>query len=210
MKQIGLFGGSFDPPHLGHLALVQAGLDSGLDEVWVIPAYPVHRELSGLADGGVRLMWLEKIFAGHSRVKVLDWEVSQQQPTPAVDTLRRFSAEYPGITPWLMLGADAWAGFESWREYPAHRLLCNVAVFARQGIDKQAVLSHSGWQKMDPEQLSECDKPGHWCFVELELPDISATLIREYAAQGRSLADLVPAAVCADIEKNYTVMKENM
>lgn len=205
-RQIGLFGGSFDPPHLGHVALVHAALALGLDEVWVIPALPVHRQLSGCADGFTRLGWLEKIFAGQPRVKVVDWEVTRQQPTPAVDTLRRFRVNYPDLTPWLLLGVDAWVGLESWREYPAHRMLCNVAVFARQGLEN--IPAHEGWQQV--ERSDACVTPGHWCFVDVTLPDISATLIREYAEQGRSLMDWVPAVVCSDIEKNYAVMKEKM
>jgi len=205
-KKIGLFGGSFDPPHLGHVALVQAALDTGFDEVWVIPALPVHRELSGFADGSKRLLWLQTIFASQTCVKVLDWEVSRQQPTPAVDTLRRFHAEYAGITPWLLLGADAWAGLESWREYPVHRMLCNVAVFARQGLEK--IPAHDGWREV--ERADACMTPGHWCFVDVALPEVSATLIRESAVQGRSLMHWVPAVVCSDIEKNYTVMQEKM
>jgi len=208
LKQVGLFGGSFDPPHLGHVALVQAGLDMGLDEVWVIPAHPVHRELSGLADGQTRKAWLDRVFAGHKHVKVLDWEVSQQQPTPATDTLRRFGCECPNIVPWLMLGADAWAGLDTWREYPSHLELCNVAVFARKGME--AVPSHAGWQQVLLERWFTCSTPGHWCFVPVELPDISATVVRSNAESGLSLLGLVPGVICSDIEENYTTVKENM
>ncbi len=174
------------------------------DEVWVIPALPVHRELSGFADAKTRLLWLEKAFAGMARVKVLDWEVSQQKPTPAVDTLRRFRLAYPGLTPWLMLGADAWAGLESWREYPALQMLCNVAVFARQGMEKALPLG--GWRQVDGPV--SCVTPGHWCYIKVELPAISATQIRSTAEQGRSLIDLVPAAIRRDIEKKYAVTQE--
>lgn len=209
-KRIGLFGGSFDPPHKGHIALVIAGLELGLDEVWVIPALPVHRKLSGSADGRTRLGWLQTVFANLPNVKVLDWEVSRKEPTPAIDTLCRFNHEYPGLTPWLMLGLDAWAGFESWREYPKHRELCNVMVFARQGLDLAALPAHAGWQKLTLESWKNCNKTAHWCYAEVELPEISATLIRSSAKQGSSLTDLVPASLCSVIEKKYAVMKENM
>jgi len=200
-KRIGLFGGSFDPPHLGHVALVQAGLDMGLDEVWVIPALPVHRELSGNADGETRKSWLNKVFAGRADVKVLDWEVSRDQPTPAVDTLRRFCSEFPGVTPWLMLGADAWSGLESWLQYPAHQSLCNVAVFARKGMPPVTALA--GWQEVKLGDWSACSTAGHWCSVGGALPDVSATDVRNRAGLGLSLAGLVPAELCRDIEKNY-------
>ncbi|WP_236075196.1 nicotinate-nicotinamide nucleotide adenylyltransferase [Mariprofundus sp. EBB-1] len=206
-KQIGLFGGSFDPPHLGHMALVEAGLAMGLDEVWVIPALPVHRILSGCADGAVRLTWLQQMFEHDSRVRVLDWEVCQSESTPMVDTLRRFKALYPAIVPWLMLGSDAWRGLESWREYPAHQGLCNVAVFARKhtALNKAEGMTtaHPGWRGVALECWSDCTMAGHWCDVQVSLPDISATMIREQAYLGLSLTDLVPKVLQSEIKRRY-------
>ncbi|MDQ6999279.1 MAG: nicotinate (nicotinamide) nucleotide adenylyltransferase [Mariprofundus sp.] len=209
-KHIGLFGGSFDPPHNGHMALVQAGLDMGLDEVWVIPALPVHRELSGMADGKTRFEWLQQIFSAQPEVRVLDWEIVQKAPTPAVTTLRRFQQQFPETVPWLMLGADAWAGLESWQQYPAHRGLCNVAVFARSGIAADIVASHQGWQRLESRDWPGADGSGYWCYIPVDLPDISATEIRYRIEHGRSLADLVPPAICDDVEKKYILLKENM
>ncbi|MBN4077233.1 nicotinate-nicotinamide nucleotide adenylyltransferase [Mariprofundus ferrooxydans] len=204
---IGLFGGSFDPPHLGHQALVQAGLDMGLDEVWVIPALPVHRVLSGNADGATRLSWLRQLFADQSRVKVLDWEVNQARPIAMVDTLRQFKAAYPDSVPWLMLGSDAWHGLPSWREYPAHQGLCNVAVFARQGHEtthaQHADPAHNSWQAVALNRWTTCRKAGHYCEVIADLPDISATQIRRHAELGLSFTDLVPKVLQLDIEKHY-------
>jgi len=211
-KRIGLFGGSFDPPHLAHVALVHAGLELGLDEVWVIPALPVHRVLSGNADGATRIRWLQQVFGNDARVKVLDWEVSQRHPTPMVDTLRRFNREYPETVPWLMLGSDAWQGLPSWREYPEHQSLCNVALFARRsmvdghgdiGRKMKAAVAHDGWQQVSLSAWSDCQSAGHWCDLEALLPDISATQIREQAYLGLSLTDLVPKVLQSEIKKRY-------
>jgi len=199
-NKIGLFGGSFDPPHVGHVALVQAGLDMGLDQVWVIPALPVHRELSGKADAVTRLAWLQRFFAQQAKVKVLDWEITQGEPTPAIASLRRFKATYPATVPWLMLGADAWQGLPSWREYPAHQKLCNMAVFARQGGES---ITHMGWKKAAIDTWSTCITAGHCYDVQVELPDISATVIRQRAASGLSLTGLVPKVLQSDIEQRY-------
>ncbi len=198
---IGLFGGSFDPPHLGHTALVQAGLDMGLDEVWVIPAQPVHRVLSGKADGAKRLSWLQLVFEHQPCVKVLDWEVKQPQATAMVDTLRRFNAKHPNTVPWLMLGSDAWNGLASWREYPLHQRLCNIAVFARQGHENQP--TQDGWQDVTLEDWSACSTAGHCCHLAATLPDISATTIRQHAELGLSFAGLVPKVLQSDIEQQY-------
>ncbi len=198
---IGLFGGSFDPPHLGHMALVQAGLDAGLEKIYVIPALPVHRTLSGHADGRTRLEWLVRIFADQPQVQVVDWEVRQNQPTPAIATLRYFRHLHPHTAPWLMLGADAWAGLPGWREYPAHRSLCNVAVFARCGAMKAC--GHEGWRQLAAIDKPVCSAAGHWMYIEADLPDISATELRRHAQSGRSLDAWTPAAVCREIEQAY-------
>ncbi len=213
LKQIGLFGGSFDPPHLGHVALVHAGLEMGLDEVWVIPALPVHRVLSGHADGATRFKWLRQVFENETKVKVIDWEVSQSGPTPMVNTLRRFQLEHPDVVPWLMLGTDAWQGLPTWREYPLHQSLCNVAVFARpdsalknESIDQKAAIAPSlaGWQEVSLNAWSDCLNAGHWCDLSVVLPDVSATMIRDRAYLGLSLTDLVPKVLRSEIKRRYT------
>jgi len=211
VRSIGLFGGSFDPPHLGHVALVQAGLEMGLDEVWVMPALPVHRELSGKADGAMRFNWLQQVFEDEPRVRLLDWEISQSSPTATVDSLRRFKAEYSDTVPWLMLGDDAWQGLTSWREYPKHQRLCNIAVFARQCSELSQPVAHAGWQQvgLDCWSVSRtinptiCQTAGHYCHVPVALPEISATLVRQRAALGLPLTNLVPKVLQSEIEKYY-------
>jgi len=207
IRQIGLFGGSFDPPHMGHVALVEAGLDvMGLDEVWVIPALPVHRELSGRADAAMRLRWLEMIFEANSRVKVLDWEIRRERPTAMVETLREF-ADRQVVVPWLMLGADAWAGLAGWREYPAHQGLCNVAVFARQGLDRVSV-PVPDWQQVDMQDWRRCENSGHMLYVSAELPDVSATALRRDIMKTEELADSVPPEIYSEVQKAYAGLQE--
>jgi len=217
-RSIGLFGGSFDPPHSGHVALAQAGLDAGLDKIRVIPALPVHRQLSGLADGRTRFNWLTEIFADQPCVQVVDWEIRRQRPTPAIETLRQFQHMYPYTTPWLMLGADAWCGLPSWRAYPDHRALCNVAVFARRdtGIETgletgfETVCGHKGWKQVGLNDGLDCRGAGHWAYIQADLPDISATGLREDAQRGKTLAGKVPEIVRCNIEQVYGNSMEKM
>jgi len=198
--KIGLFGGSFDPPHAGHVALAQAGLDvAGFDEVWIIPANPVHRQLSGCADGSTRLDWMQQLFGNNPRISVVDWEAQLPRPTPAVETLRRFKREYPHDQPWLMLGTDAWRGLDSWREYPAHQQLCNVAVFARAGIDD--LPQHAGWQQVAGPEAAQTS--GNWCYLPVTLPDIAATALRRDAAMGVTLHGRVPEIIRKAVEAAY-------
>lgn len=166
----------------------------------MVPAgQPVHRALSGLADAGVRLDWLQRIFASLEQVRVLDWEVKAAHPVPTIATLRRLHTEHPGCEPVLLLGADAFSAMSSWVDYPAHLDLCDVAVFPRHG---QAV-TPGDWQ---PASLHAWRRvPGHGRVIRVEtlLPDVSATAIRRLAAQGRSLRGFVPDVVRQEIEGAY-------
>ena len=200
---IGLFGGSFDPPHNGHQALALAGLAMGLDEVWVIPALPVHRTLSGAASADTRLHWLKQMFSGQPGIRVVDWELKRARPTASVETLRQFRALHPKTVPWLMLGADAWAGLPGWHEYPAHQQLCNMAVFSRRGSAVETVCGHPGWHTVSPDKWQTCNKAGHWCYIEAALPDISATELRHDAAQGSTLSGRVSELLREQIERAY-------
>lgn len=176
----------------------------GLDEVWVIPAAPVHRTLSGRADGATRLKWLQRIFTHTANVRVVDWEIRRGRAVPAVETLRWFRAEQPDVVPWFMMGADAWAGLPTWREYPAHMGLCNVAVFARRGEPEPAELD--GWAKLDGAQWPV--SPGHWRFLAVDLPEVSATEIRHRLETGEALTGLIPAEIKMEIEQQYAQAEE--
>lgn len=202
-QRIGIFGGSFDPPHIAHRMLVQAALSlPGLDKVWVIPAgVPVHRSLSGCADADTRLRWVRRIFAGESRVRVQDWEVRRRQPTATLHTLQYISQHYPQVFPVLLLGADAFAGMESWVGYPEHRRLCDVAVFPRVG---QAMPVMDGWQPVAADTWEQACGAGHVLNVDAALPDISATWLRQLAQEGKPLRDWVPAEICAEVEQAYS------
>lgn len=201
---IGLYGGSFDPPHAGHKALVSAGLELlGLDEIWVIPALPVHRRLSGHADGPTRLRWLQQVFAGDDRIRVLDCEIRRGRPTPMVETLREFADAHAPVVPWLMLGADAWAGLPDWIEYPAHQGLCNVAVFARQTVKMESPPVWPGWRRVDMHDWRCQREPGHMVYVPVRLPDISATALRNDLAAGGRLADCIPQVIRPEVREAY-------
>jgi len=203
MRRIALFGGSFDPPHKGHEALVHAALQRlALDEIWVIPAArPVHRQLSGLATSRQKVAWLERMFVGEQRIRIKSWELESEGPVPTVETLRRFAGLDLGVPLWLT-GADAWAGIASWVDYPAHQQLCNVAVFSRVGYKLPEI---GGWQACSIQAWQErCfDKPGHVLHLEVELPDVSATQIRDRALQNLPLQGLVHEAIAEEIEACY-------
>jgi nicotinate-nucleotide adenylyltransferase len=203
-ERIGLFGGSFDPPHIGHVALVEAALSVlQLSSVWVIPVgIPVHRTLSGRTTPALRLHWMQRIFAGQQRVEVLDWEVAREEPTPNIFSLRRFAATFPDKRVVQLMGADAFSGMDGWVDFPEHASLCDVAVFGRARSDTSSPV-----RVFQPLALAEwLLQPagvGHRVDVDVPLPDVSATAIRHMAAEGKSLTGKVPECVRREIEQAY-------
>jgi len=201
---IGVFGGSFDPPHMGHVELVRAALETlGLYEVWILPAgTPVHRRLSGKADGEMRRRWLECVFAGENRIKVLDWEVRTDKPTPTITSLKQLRSRYPGIWAVLLLGEDACAGIQEWIGYPAHCQWTDIAVFTRAGCSGLCS-EFPEWRKIDIEEWRRTPGCGRQLWVDVQLPDLSATRIRHRAARGISLHGIVPEKIRHEIEMAY-------
>jgi nicotinate-nucleotide adenylyltransferase len=204
-RKIGLFGGCFDPPHLGHEALVMAAIKRlSLDEVWVIPAgAPVHRVLSGHADARLRLKWVKEVFSNVAGLSVLDWEIDQTGPVPAITTLHRFRVENPNLIPLWLTGADAFEGMRDWVGYPEHLRLCSVAVFERS--HHCAPIEDVDWQQVSVESwlTGEVNGPGCALHLDAGLPDISATEIRDRVLKGESLEGLVNSRICKEVESRY-------
>lgn len=199
----GLFGGSFDPPHVGHVALVQAALDIlRLSTIWVVPVEtPVHRQLSGKADARRRYLWLARMYAGMPAVEMLDWEVGLSTPTPTLPTLLRLRREFPDFMPVLLLGEDSFAGIEQWVGYPEHCHHADIAVFRRSG--RGAAPVPAGWQEVDVRTWHSGCGPGRIVRIKAPLPGVSATQIRSMAAAGRSLRGLVPDVIRSEVESYY-------
>ena len=116
MKTIALFGGSFDPPHLGHYGVVSALLEiQELDEIIVMPTYLNPFKNNSFAPAELRLKWLREIFHEYKKVTVSDFEVSQGSKVPTFETVKILHREYEKI--YLIIGADNLQGLKSWYRY---------------------------------------------------------------------------------------------
>ena len=113
--RVAVFGGTFDPFHLGHLAVAEQARDGILaDETWVVPAGvpPLHGPaLAGAAD---RLEICRAAIAGRPRISVLDLELRRPGPSYTVDTMRDLAAAHPDVQLWVVLGADAARQMTAW------------------------------------------------------------------------------------------------
>ncbi|MEA3522319.1 MAG: nicotinate (nicotinamide) nucleotide adenylyltransferase [Campylobacterota bacterium] len=114
---VALFGGSFDPPHNGHLSIINAALTQlDIDKLIIIPAYLNPFKTSSVAPAHLRLEWLQKITTD-SRVEISDFEIKQERPVPSIESVRHFQE---GVqTLYFIIGADNLANLSSWYAYEA-------------------------------------------------------------------------------------------
>jgi nicotinate-nucleotide adenylyltransferase len=184
-RRIGIFGGSFDPPHLAHVALARAAVAQlGLDELRVLPtgqAWHKARELSGAQH---RLAMAREAFREVPHAVVDDRELRRSGPTYTVDTLRELHAEAPGAELLLVIGADQAEALHGWHESAAIMALATLAVAARARPDPDA-------PAFDTSRLPA----GRRLSVELPNMPVSATQIRARAAARQDIDQLVPAGV---------------
>ena len=187
---LALFGGSFNPPHVGHLAVAEAAAEAaGLDRVVWMPAAtnPHKRAATDVASPEHRLEMARLATAGNARFEVSDLEVRRGGASYTVDTVRQLQAEHPEAELALLLGGDSLAGFPTWHE--ADELLGRVrlVVYRRPGADEGDV----------PARVL-----ARTTFVEAPPLDLSASLVRARLRAGRTVRYLVPDAVRAYVERH--------
>lgn len=177
--RIGVFGGTFDPPHHGHLMVAVDAFEAlRLDRLLLIPT-AVH-PFKGASVGAlpeVRLEMLRAAIAGDVRLEVDEIEMRRRGPSYTIDTLRALRAREAGAELFLLLGADNLGEFSAWREAGEVARLATLVIIARGG------------ENAGP------DFPFPARTVPVRRIDISATEIRRRAASGKSLRYLVPEAV---------------
>jgi nicotinate-nucleotide adenylyltransferase len=186
-RAIGVLGGAFNPPHVGHLVLAQEAIWAlGLDELILVPTGEApHKRIEPEPGKELRLEMTRRAVAGCEGLRVSDAEVGREGPSYAYRTLELLADELPGNQLTFVMGSDVAAGLEGWRRPERVLELARVAVASRPGVDRSAV-----------EAVLE--RLGASRGVEsFEMPEIgvSSTMIRERIAQGRPVRWLVPAAV---------------
>ena len=118
MKSIALFGGSFDPPHNGHVAVVNAALQHlRLDKLMIVPAYLNPLKTSSTAPASLRLQWLRDIFRDYANVEVSPVEVVQQRAVATIETVEYFQQHHAPCRLFVIIGADNLATLPQWHRY---------------------------------------------------------------------------------------------
>lgn len=191
MMRLGIFGGTFDPVHWGHLLLAECCREQArLDEVWFVPAgTPPHKRQRRLADARCRLEMLELAVAGHELFRVSRIEIERPGVSYTVDTLRILRQELPGAELFLILGADSIEELHTWREAGEICRLAFPLVARRPGHSIQAA----------PELVQAVGEQRWQAIVEaaVEMPmiEISSSDIRSRVAAGKSIRYRVPRPV---------------
>ncbi len=189
--RLGVFGGTFDPPHVGHVR-VATDVADGLRLhrlLWIPAGIPPHKEYSSLSSADVRLEMTCAAADADLRFVVSDVEVRRGGPSFTVDTLRSLAVDHPEAHLFLVLGADQVRTFETRWKDPAEILkLATLAIMDRDGEDARSVTPH----------LPGMERSIH---VPVTRVDVSSTRIRELAAHGSDISGLVPEDVAGIIRR---------
>lgn len=200
-RSVGVLGGAFNPPHVGHLVLAQEAIWAlGLDQLILVPTGEApHKRIEPEPGPRLRLEMADAAVADFDGVRVSDLEVGRDGPSYAYRTLELLADELPGSQLTFVMGADVAAGLDRWRRLERVLELARVAVAGRPGVDRSRidrVLGEFG-----------AERAAKW----LAMPEIgvSSTIVRERVAAGRPIRWLVPDAV-ADLIASGGLYRESV
>jgi nicotinate-nucleotide adenylyltransferase len=190
-ERVGIFGGSFNPVHTGHLVLAQDALERfGLHKVlWVPAAQPPHKPSQALAPAAERLEMLRLALQGDSRFEVSEDEVNRGGVSFTVDTVQRLQERRPEVQWTLIIGGDSLRELHTWKDIGRLLTLCQIVTVARPGFAAE---------KMDPALLR---LPEPWPrkllsdVITGHLVEIASSELRQRIQRGQSIRYLVPEAV---------------
>lgn len=184
-----LYGGSFNPIHLGHLAIARQALKQGLaDEVWLMvsPQNPLKAQRELLGDT-LRLQMARRATEGISHLQVCDYEFGLPRPSYTYNTLLSLDRDYPDREFLLLIGGDNWAHFSRW--YRAADIIAShrIIVYPRRSSD------------IDASQL-----PPTVSLLSTPLIDISSTMVRQTIAAGGDISHMVPPQIVQMANEFYS------
>lgn len=194
MKKVGIFGGSFNPIHTGHIALANSlCIQAGLDEVWfmVSPLNPFKQAATDLLADQLRLQLVERALTDEPRLKACDFEFHLPKPSYTWHTLQALSAQHPEIHFTLLIGGDNWAAFDKWYHHDDILAHYPIVVYPRQGSER-------GIDRL-PEGVT---------LVNTPLLNISSTEVRSRISQGLSIHGMVPECIEQQAIQYYTQLQE--
>ncbi len=210
-RRLGLFGGTFNPIHFGHLRAAEEVCDAlSLDRLWFIPAaHPPHKGDRDLTPFEVRMEMTRLAVGDHPLMEVSDVEGRRPGKSYSIETLRLLREEFgPAWELYFILGLDAMLEIRTWKDYAQLFDLCHFVVLDRPGYDRNR-LGEILTREVQPHLQAREGEAGFQhpsghkvLWQQTTLMDISATGIRRLARQGRSIRYLLPEPVRGYIINN--------
>jgi nicotinate-nucleotide adenylyltransferase len=193
MAELGILGGTFNPPHIGHLVMLEEAIDQlGLDRVVLMPvSRPPHKEVPDDPGADVRLELCRRAVADDERLAVSALEIERGGASYTADTLRALHDREPEHHLTFIVGGDMALSFPSWREPQGILEMARLAVAEREGLLRADIA----------QRLAPLHDGSRVAFFDMPRIDVSSSAIRERVAAGRTIRRLVPAAVAQEIER---------
>jgi nicotinate-nucleotide adenylyltransferase len=189
--RVGVYGGTFDPVHIGHLILAEHAREQAqLDEVWFVPAFrPPQKEEQAVTRFDQRVEMLALAIAGNPAFRINELEKERTGPSYTVETLAELRRRHPGTTFLLVLGGDSLLDLPFWRDPQGIVAQAGLVVMARPGVHLLDAVQLRQQLRLPAGSPLE--------LIELEAPqiDIASRYLRRRAAQGHSIRYCVPRAV---------------
>ncbi len=187
--KVGLFGGTFNPPHIAHLLVAESARSQfGLDQVWWIPAYePPHKSDQQVTEYAHRMEMTRAAIADHPDFVALDVESALPRPSFTINTIRALQARYPEYTYFLIVGSDHLAHLNTWAEPESIVRHAKLLVYPRDGYDLRVSMSYL------EESVHRINAP---------TMGLEGAYVRSLLHQGRSIRYLVCEPVRAYIAEH--------
>ncbi|MDR7237269.1 nicotinate-nucleotide adenylyltransferase [Neobacillus drentensis] len=185
MLKVGILGGTFDPPHNGHLLIANEVLSTlQLDEIWFLPNQePPHKKKSESISNEDRLQMLELAIGGNDAFRVETMELHRQGPSYTVDTMKMMNNQYPDHQFFFIIGADMIEYLPKW-----HKIDELIKLVQFVGVER-------------PSYSSQTDYPV--LYVDVPALDVSSSMIRDRVKNGKTVRYLLPDSVIQFIEEKH-------
>ncbi|HEU4703345.1 MAG TPA: nicotinate-nucleotide adenylyltransferase [Conexibacter sp.] len=194
--KLGILGGTFNPPHIGHLICAQEALDQlALDRVVLMPASePPHKQVAADPGSEARYELCRRAVAGDERFGVSRLELERAGRSYTVDTLKALHDQHPQDDLTFIVGGDMARSLPTWREPEAVLELATLAVAERAGSEREDIRGElRALRGASTERVR---------FFDMPRIDVSSSMLRERVATGRPIRHLVPDAVADEIAQN--------
>ena len=216
--RIGIFGGTFNPIHCGHLRSAEDVREAfSLDRVYFVPAArPPHKSGEGLAPAAHRLRMVELAIADNPCFAASSIELERAGPSYSIDTIRYFLSVFRPAALVFIVGIDAFRELSSWKEYETIPALCDIVVTSRPGEENPAAahllpvaLKDAFWYDSPTHMFKH--RSGHFLTLRsINGLSIASSTIRTMIQQGRSIRYLVPIAVETYIDCHHLYQTEEI